>query len=94
MMVHEWEETPAGLWMALARYGKDGNRIGPRFLAIRLIEGDAWKDMDESVGPYADDCPERVFDAADPLPDETPNYAADCRCRIMKSLGRPTPSRQ
>jgi hypothetical protein len=58
------------------------------FAAVILISntkkhGFGYKDMDESVGPYQCDCPERIMRLLTPIGDlPNPGYAADWRARV------------
>ena len=54
-----------------------------------------YKDLDEDMGPYEDDCPKRIFELLDPLPPDRAdpnvdgNWAAQWRRRVQAKLDRP-----
>jgi hypothetical protein len=58
------------------------------FAAVILISntqkhGFGYKDMDESVGPYECDCPDRIMRLLSPITDiPYPSYAAEWRARV------------
>lgn len=50
------------------------------FAAVALIEGNGYKLMDESMGPYANDCPVEILDLLTPTKSEYANkWRARCR---------------
>ena len=58
----------------------------------RAKEGDifGYKDMDETMGPCATDCPARILDLLTPT--DVPNaveWRAQCRARLAKTLPKP-----
>lgn len=78
-----------GVWTVACRFGADGNRIGPSFIALRLISSDLFfKDMDESCGPTLDTLPAALFNAVDALPADATGYARSFRGRVAERLGR------
>jgi hypothetical protein len=58
------------------------------FAAVILISntqkhGFGYKEMDESVGPYECDCPDRIMRLLSPIEDiPSPSYAAEWRARV------------
>ena len=80
-------------WYGLARKVETGEHVAFVFLTktSSAYMNFGWKEMDESMGPNADDCPARVFAAIEKhIPVPPHDWAASWRERVRATLARKT----
>ena len=85
----------SGTFYAACRHKHDGPD-GPVWAMICMLGWRAndhfnfgYKDLDETMGPSDDDCPERVFKLLTPLEPGKYEWAEGWRARVAEKLARP-----
>jgi hypothetical protein len=83
------DATVKGTWYAAVSHENKPDQVFCLVYLTRWMPKDeynfGYKDMDESVGPYANDCPARILDLLTPTDSEYAN-AFRKRCRAFAAL--------